>query len=653
MKCFFRTGTLALFISASLIFSACGSRGEAPQQTTAAPTTAALTEAIDEPAAEAAAEAGANATAAATDEADAATNAGTGAPTTAAPAMAAAPAEGAATGSNPAQPIASDAANPETSGIAPGIAPDIAPGAVYNASDNGNDGDQAALENEAADNGQDTNRYGDTAEPLLAPDSLTAPIPRNDEEYTPIKDNYIKTTEKDPFLTFSLKVDTASYSNVARYINSGSAPPEDAVRVEEMINYFNYDTPVTENDSPFGFYVEAGPSPFNTSTELAFIHIKTKDVNRSQLPRNNLTFLIDTSGSMDSYDKLPLLKLAFGLLIDNLTADDVISIVTYAGDSQVVLDSVGGDQKDRISKAVNSLGAGGSTAGASGINTAYALAEKNYDPNANNRIILATDGDFNVGVSDVGELERLITEKRNSGVYLTILGFGTENLKDNKMVTLAKNGNGNYSYIDNAATARKVLIDEMGANLYTVADDVKAQIEFNPVEIESYRLIGYENMMMTEKDFADDTKDAGEIGVGADVVIMLEYKRTDPSSDIALLARYGGKPPKTRPENSTDTEGVYSKEMFTVNIRYKKPGENVSKLIVEPVPTGLYTDKNSTDFNFAVSVAGFGQMLRNSPYKGRVDADWALATASFNMGEDRGGYRRDFVDLILAYIRMT
>ncbi|MCL1873125.1 MAG: VWA domain-containing protein [Clostridiales bacterium] len=468
------------------------------------------------------------------------------------------------------------------------------------------------------------------------------PIPLADEEYLPITENMVNEVNDNPLLTFSLKVDTASYRNVVRYLESGNLPPADAVRIEEMINYFNYDEPLEKNDSPFAIYSEIGPSPFDPNKDIAFVRVKSEDIDRSDLPKSNLTFLIDTSGSMNTYDKLPLLKSSFSLLVETLTEDDIVSIVTYAGKAGVVLNSVSGDQKDRILKAINDLEAGGSTAGADGINTAYDLAEKNFIAKANNRVILATDGDFNVGVSSVKELERLISNKRSSGIYLTILGFGTENLKDNKMETLAKNGNGNYSYIDSVASAKKVLVDELGSNLYTIADDVKAQIEFNPALIQSYRLIGYENRMLADKDFADDTKDAGEIGVGTDVVLMFE------------ITRAGSIPLKYQASSDTPRDpGEYADELFEVKIRYKDPGKSTSKLIVEPVKLDRYLNFNTNDFNFAVSIAAFGHLLKNSTYKGSITPEDVMATAKDSLGKDRGGYRREFITTLAQYISLA
>ncbi|MDR1689372.1 MAG: VWA domain-containing protein [Clostridiales bacterium] len=467
------------------------------------------------------------------------------------------------------------------------------------------------------------------------------PFPPSDEEYLNIRENAEQDVSENPLLTFGLKVDTASYRNITRFIDDGALPPSDAVRIEEMINYFNYDEILTETyDIPFSVYTEIGPSPFDTSKEVAFVRVKSREIDRSQMPSSNLTFLIDTSGSMDTYDKLPLLKSAFSLLVENLTQDDKVSIVTYAGSAGVVLDSVSGNQKDKILKAIDKLNASGSTAGQKGINTAYDLAEKNFKAGANNRVILATDGDFNVGVSSVNDLERLISKKRESGVYLSILGFGTENLKDNRMETLAKNGNGNYSYIDSVQAAKKVLADELSANLFTIADDVKTQIEFNPAQVSSYRLIGYENRMLDNRDFDNDRVDSGEIGIGTDVVLMFEITRAEGETGLKYQ------------QEDTDTPD-YSDELFEVKIRYKDPGESESKLITHAVKALRYTDFNSADFNFAVSVAAFGHLLKNSPYTGAVSIERVRATALDSLGYDNGGYRSEFINLLDKYMRIV
>lgn len=440
-------------------------------------------------------------------------------------------------------------------------------------------------------------------------------------------------------LTFSLKVDTASYTNVQRYIESGSLPPRDAVRTEELINYFSYDKNVPITDGPFGIYTEIGPSPFDSSKQMAFIRVKSKDVDRGSLPPSNLTFLIDTSGSMDSYDKLPLLKEAFTLLVETLDKNDRVSIVTYAGSSAVVLDSATGAEKSDIIRAINRLEAGGSTAGADGIRTAYELAEKNFMRGGNNRVILATDGDFNVGISKISELEKFISKKRDSGVYLSVLGFGTGNTRDDVMETLSKNGNGNYSYINSAHTAKKVLVNEMGSNMFAIADDVKAQVEFNPQTVKSYRLIGYENRQFSNRDFNDDTKDAGEIGIGTDVVVMFELELQNGGTGER---KYSDNEPKP-------ADGEFGDELFEVRIRYKDPGESESKLITNPVKFSDIVSNGSQDYSFACSVAAFGHLLRDSEYTGNVTLEKVISLAKNNLGKDPDGYREDYVAMLREY----
>ena len=466
--------------------------------------------------------------------------------------------------------------------------------------------------------------------------------PEGTEKYLSIEENRNLSTNEDSVITFSLKVDTASYRNVVRYIESGNVPPSDAVRIEEMINYFTYDEEMPRSDGPFSIYSEIGKSPFDASKYLAFVRIRSRDVDMESLPKSNLTFLIDTSGSMDSYDKLPLLKDSFELLVETLTEDDVVSIVTYAGSSKIVLDSVSGGDKRKILSAIDKLKAGGSTAGADGINTAYKLAEKNFKDGGNNRIILASDGDFNVGISSLDGLERLIKEKSDNGIYLSILGFGTGNIRDDIMETLAKNGNGNYSYIDSVRTAEKVLVDEAKTNMFTIADDVKAQVEFNPNEVASYRLIGYENSTMENKDFNDDTKDAGEIGIGTDVVLMFEIELKSQPGSVGL--KYS-----TTTDEPNDDASVFEGELFEVRIRYKDPGNSESKLILEPVRNDRILDINTNDFTFAKSVATFGHLLRNSENSGGVDINNIIGWADDSRGRDEKGYRQELVSILKMY----
>ncbi|MCL2752451.1 MAG: DUF3520 domain-containing protein, partial [Firmicutes bacterium] len=363
--------------------------------------------------------------------------------------------------------------------------------------------------------------------------------------------------------------------------------------------------------------------------------------------RSNLTFLIDTSGSMSSHDKLPLLKESFKLLVETLDEDDIVSIVTYAGTSKIELDGVSGADKRQITKAIDSLKAGGSTAGGKGIRTAYELAEKNFISGGNNRVILATDGDFNVGVSSNAELSRLIRDKRESGVYLSILGFGMGNIRDDLMETLSKDGNGNYSYINSLRTAQKVLVDELTGNLFTVADDVKAQVEFNPANVKSYRLIGYENRVMDDRDFADDTKDAGEIGADTDVIILFEIELHNSPGNPEM--KYQSNPPA----KPADPGAPYANELFEVRIRYKDPGKSESKLIAFPVKFENVRVNGSTDLNFACSVAAFADMLRGSVYAEPLTAGKIISVAEGSLGADRGGYRADFLALVSMYRRLA
>lgn len=448
------------------------------------------------------------------------------------------------------------------------------------------------------------------------------------ETYLAIDENRETAAGEASTVTFSLKVDTAAYANVTRYLESGNLPPKDAVRTEELLNYFRYEGKLEEADAPFSVYTEIGPSPFHQEKQMAFIRVKTPDIDKNELPPCNLTFLIDTSGSMDSYDKLPLLKTAFSLLVETLSEEDKVSIVTYAGSSQVVLDSVSGADKTAILDAIYNLTAQGSTAGADGIRTAYALAEKNFKEGGNNRVILATDGDFNVGISSTRKLADFISEKRDGGVYLSILGFGTGNLRDDVMETLSKNGNGNYAYINSVQTAKKVLVEELGGSLFTVADDVKAQVVFDPALVKTYRLIGYENRLLSNEDFEDDAKDAGEIGAGTDVVAMFE------------LELY-------------DREAAEGQSPFEVRIRYKTPGESESRLLTMAAPDKGMDTPASTDFGFACSVAAFGHLLRESAYAGDADIGAVLSLAQDNIGRDPGGYRQEYVTLLKKYQQLA
>ena len=488
-----------------------------------------------------------------------------------------------------------------------------------------------------AEESEESGWYNEAPEPTEAPAMEAPSFDGSGESYIPIEENDGQLTDSNSLVTFSLKVDTASYSNTKRYIESGALPPADAVKVEELINYFSYDQDVAfQNGDPFGIYTEIAQSPFDPEKYMAFIRVKAREADVDSLPPSNLTFLIDVSGSMDSYDKLPLLQESFALLVDTLSARDRVSIVTYAENSAVVLNGVSGTDKSTIMDAVRGLKAGGSTAGAAGISTAYWLAQKNFIEGGNNRVILATDGDFNVGMSSTEELSEFISTGRGTGVYLSTLGFGTGNLRDDVMETLAKDGNGNYSYIDSIGTAEKVLVDELSSNLYTIADDVKAQVEFNPANVASYRLVGYENRQLADEDFSDDTKDAGEIGVGTDVVILFELELKNPGNGNDITLKYGdntGSLPQ-----QTDF-GAYGNELFEVRVRYKNPGETPSSLILAPVTFESIRQDMTDDFRFACSVAEWGMQLRSSPYAAYVPADAVFSAAAESLGTDSGSYR--------------
>lgn len=459
-------------------------------------------------------------------------------------------------------------------------------------------------------------------------------IQQNDEEYNYIKENGYTAVSSAPLSTFSADVDTASYTNVRRMIDDGMDVPPDAVRIEEFINYFDYDYSDPADGEPFAVHTELSDCPWNDETELLMVGINTKgfDAVLDERPAMNLVFLIDVSGSMYDDNKLPLVQKSFSMLTDNLTAADRVSIVTYAGSDEVVLEGADGNDRKKILRAINDLEAGGSTAGAAGINTAYDIAQKYFIDGGNNRVILATDGDLNVGLSSESELTRLIEEKRESGVFLSVLGFGTGNYKDNRLEALADYGNGNYSYIDSEREAKKVLVDEMSGTLFTVAKDVKFQLEFNPANVKGYRLIGYENRVMAAEDFNDDTKDAGEIGAGHSVTVLYEIVPADSKMELG----------ESELKYASDSEGVMGDELLTVNIRYKEPEGSESKLLTYPVNKSLYSDKMSADMNFASCVAEFGMLLRNSRYIGDVTyKDVSAQLSRYDYSDD--DYKDEFI----------
>jgi Ca-activated chloride channel family protein len=466
----------------------------------------------------------------------------------------------------------------------------------------------------------------------------------NTEEYDEIEENEYRTVANHPLSTFSIDVDAASYSNVRRMINEGNMPDKGAVRIEEMINYFNYDYPDPDNDHPFSINLESGPSPWNEKHELVHIGIQGERIAQQDLPPSNLVFLMDVSGSMQSRNKLPLLKKAFRLLVDQLQPEDRVAIVVYAGSSGLVLPSTPAAEKDSILSSISELRAGGSTAGAEGIKLAYEVAAENFMEDANNRVILATDGDFNVGTSSDSELVNLIKEKRDKGIFLSVLGFGSGNYKGSKMEKIADNGNGNYSYIDNILEAKKVLVSEIGSTLLTIAKDVKIQVEFNPAQVQAYRLIGYENRLLNKEDFNDDTKDAGELGAGHSVTALYEIVPAGVKPDSAFSSVDSLKYQKVQsePDNS------YSDELLTVKLRYKKPDGDNSILLSEVITENNFEEKLSPNLMFSSAVAGFGMLLRDSQFKGSATYDTIMDMAKESKGADENGYRAEFLRLVEA-----
>jgi Ca-activated chloride channel family protein len=471
----------------------------------------------------------------------------------------------------------------------------------------------------------------------------------NTEGYASVNENGFKNVKSNPLSTFSIDVDNASYSNIRRYINMGELPPADAVRIEEMINYFKYDYPEPKGEYPFSVYTELAVCPWNKSHQLLQAGLRGRSIDKSSLPPSNLVFLIDVSGSMGDANKLPLLKSAFGLLVNQLRDQDRVAIVVYAGAAGLVLESTPGSRKEVIMAAIENLESGGSTAGGAGLKLAYSEAEKNFVKGGNNRIILATDGDFNVGESSNGGMERLVESKRELGVFMTVLGFGMGNVKDDKMELIADKGNGNYYYIDNLQEARKVLVREFGGTLFTIAKDVKFQIEFNPAKVKSYRLIGYENRLLNAEDFNDDTKDAGEMGAGHNVTALYELIPAGSDERIPSIdpLRYQVSGSKDRKENDL------SDEYLTIKIRYKEPDGDTSMLFEKPV-RGYINDLSdeSDNLKFAAAVTEFGMILRNSEFKGNATLSSAASLARSSRGGDEDGYRAELIRLINTVIEM-
>ena len=462
------------------------------------------------------------------------------------------------------------------------------------------------------------------------------------EEYSMFKETGFKGVSNQPLSTFAIDVDAASYSNTRRMLSEGVLPPKDAIRIEEFINYFKYNYPQPKDNNPFSISTEYAACPWNKAHQLLQIGIKGKELDANVSVPNNLIFLIDVSGSMSDENKLPLLKRAFKLLVKQLRAEDQLSIVVYAGSSGVVLNAVNGDDKEKIYDALDKLSAGGSTAGGEGINLAYKIAEKHFIKNGNNRVILATDGDFNVGVSNEEKLKTLIEEKRGQGIYLSVLGFGEGNIKDNKMETLADKGNGNYYYIDNFMEARKVLVSQFCGTMYTIAKDVKIQVEFNPAKVKEYRLIGYDNRILNAEDFNDDRKDAGELGAGHCVTALYEIIPAGSEDSQTKIDEL-----KYAKVNAIGN----STEIATVKFRYKgvKQQDTTSKLIQEVVQdAAVGLNQTSANFKLAAGVTEFAMLLRGSEYKSACSFKEALELVNQSKGNDPDGYIAGLIEMIHA-----
>jgi Ca-activated chloride channel family protein len=463
----------------------------------------------------------------------------------------------------------------------------------------------------------------------------------NTESYDHVVDNPFLLVRQDPLSTFSIDVDTASYANVRRFLNQGKLPPPGAVRIEEMVNYFPYDYSPPTDGVPFATHVELAACPWNPEHRLARIALKGKEISQQERPAASLVFLLDVSGSMNEPNKLPLLKAAMKVLVQNLTERDRVAIAVYAGAAGLVLPSTSCETKGPILAAIDQLQAGGTTAGGAGIQLAYKVAQENYAAEQINRVVLCTDGDFNVGVTNQSELVRIIEEKAKSGVYLTVLGFGMGNYKDSTLEKLADKGNGNYGYIDTLNEARKMLVEQLSGTLVTIAKDVKIQIEFNPARVGAYRLIGYENRLLRAEDFNDDKKDAGEIGAGHTVTALYELV---PAGKEAELPKVD---PLKYQQPAAPSEAAGSSELLTLKLRYKLPEADKSELLTFPVSDSDQDVKEaSADFRFAAGVACFGMLLRDSEHKGSATFDMALDLARSGKGADPHGYRGELVQLV-------
>jgi Ca-activated chloride channel family protein len=490
---------------------------------------------------------------------------------------------------------------------------------------------------------------GDTSPRKLPPLLSRGRDEASQESYDGVTDNAFLRVADQPLSTFSIDVDTASYANVRRFLNSNALPPKAAVRIEEFVNYFSYDYPQPEGDVPFSSTMEVATCPWKPEHRLVRIGLKGREMKRDQRPASNLVFLVDVSGSMQPQNKLPLLKQSMQLLVDQLAPQDQVSIVVYAGASGLVLKPT--RDKAEIRQALSRLESGGSTNGASGIQLAYETARQAFIKDGTNRVILATDGDFNVGVTNQNELVELIQREAKSGVFLTVLGFGMDNLKDSTLEKLANKGNGNYAYIDTLNEGRRVLVEQMGGTLVTIAKDVKIQVEFNPAQVGAYRLIGYENRLLAKEDFNDDTKDAGEIGAGHTVTALYEIVpagRPLPGGGVDELKYQTAQaqpPQEAAPAGAADR--VAGAELLTLKLRYKAPDADVSRKLEFPlVDSGAGWEKSSRDFRFGAAVASFGMLLRDSPHKGSSTWNSTLELAAEGKGEDASGYRSEFIGLV-------
>lgn len=463
----------------------------------------------------------------------------------------------------------------------------------------------------------------------------------NTESYSAVRETGYKDVLNNPLSTFSIDVDNAAYSNVRRFINNGQLPPVDAVRIEEMLNYFSYNYPEPEGEHPFSVHTELSDCPWNSKSQLLHVGLQAKNIDKTELPNSNLVFLIDVSGSMSSANRLPLAKTAMKILLDELRPQDRVSIVVYSGNTQVLLESTPASNKTKIADAISSLGAGGYTAGGQALRMAYEVAEKSFIKGGNNRIVMCTDGDFNVGESSNAAMERLVEEKRKKGVFISVLGFGMGNYKDDRLEIIANKGNGNYGYIDNIQEARKILVSEFAGTLYTIAKDVKLQIEFNPERVKAYRLIGYENRRLNDEDFNDDKKDAGEMGSGHSVTAL--YEIIPAGSDMEIP----GVDPLKYQKNQTRKSIDDNAELLTVKARYKKPDEETSvkfEYAVDGNPVRF--SKTSENFRFAASVAEFGLLISDSKFKGNRSFDNIIQTALSAKGKDVEGYRAEFINIV-------